>query len=292
MPSNWEIVAVRALGVLGVIIALVAPTPGQAQNAANGAVLYRSYPASCADCHNPDPTKDPYRNTHSGGVKSGANRPDLIVGAITSPGAYTDGKTDMYDLLYPLYIQNTTQWDAMLADIAAYLGQVFGVSSSIAPAIEYHHAAFDHYFVTAIADEITKLVNGTFVGWARTGLSFNVYPTATAPAGSVPVCRFFSTSFAPKSSHFYTPSASECAIVKTNPDWLFEAEVFNVAPASTADGSCPANTLPVFRLYNNGQGAAPNHRYTTDASVRQQMIAQGWIPEGYGTLGVIMCSPQ
>ena len=113
----------------------------------------------------------------------------------------------------------------------------------------------------------------------------------SAPAGSVPVCRFFSTSFAPKSSHFYTPSASECALVKTNPDWLFEAEVFNAAPASTADGSCPASTLPVYRLYNNGQGAAPNHRYTTEATVRQQMLAQGWIPEGYGTLGVIMCSP-
>jgi hypothetical protein len=167
-----------------------------------------------------------------------------------------------------------------------------GGGGSTVTAVEYHHAAFDHYFVTAIADEIAKLDNGTFVGWARTGLSFNVYPSAGAPPGSVPVCRFFSTSFAPKSSHFYTPSASECALVKTNPDWLFEAEVFNVAPASTVDGSCPLNTLPVYRLYNNGQGAAPNHRYTTDTSVRAQMIAQGWIPEGYGAIGVIMCSPQ
>ena len=294
MRSNWEIVASRAFGALGVFAALAfVPTASvHAQNAANGALLYQSYPASCADCHNPDPTKDQYRSTHSGGVKSGANRPDLIVGAITTPGAYTDGKTDMYDLLYPLYIQNTAQWDAMIADIAAYLGVVFGASSASTPAIEYRHAAFDHYFVTAISDEITKLDNGTFAGWARTGLSFNVYPTAGAPSGSVPVCRFFSTSFAPKSSHFYTPSATECALVKTNPDWLFEAEVFNVAPASIADGSCPGNTLPVYRLYNNGQGAAPNHRYTTNASVRLQMIAQGWIPEGYGPVGVIMCSPQ
>src|SRR5262249_13669291 len=38
-----------------------------------------------------------------------------------------------------------------------------------AAAIEYHHADFDHYFVTAIADEITKLDNGTFAGWTRTG---------------------------------------------------------------------------------------------------------------------------
>ena len=158
-------------------------------------------------------------------------------------------------------------------------------------AVEYYYADWDYYFETSFPDEIAILDGGAFRGvWKRTGQTFTVWPQQLA--GTAATCRFFSTSFAPKSSHFYTPSASECALVKTNPDWLFEAEVFNVAPASTADGSCPASTLPVYRLYNNGQGAAPNHRYTTDASVRQQMIAQGWIPEGYGTLGVIMCSPQ
>ena len=53
--------------------------------------------------------------------------------------------------------------------------------------IEFYNAVFDHYFITKNADEITKLDNGTFVGWARTGLSFNVYPNATAGANSV--CR-------------------------------------------------------------------------------------------------------
>ena len=274
---------------------LLGTNPALAQNAANGAVLYATSAMACSSCHGTDPRADVYRVTRSGGVRSGADRPDLIIGAITTPGTYTDGNTDMYTLLYPIYLQNQAGWDAMIADVAAYLGQVFGSApppTGDVVAVEYHHAAFDHYFVTAIADEITKLDNGTFVGWARTGRSFNVYPSTAAPAGSVPVCRFFSTSFAPKSSHFYTPSASECALVKTSPDWLFEAEVFNAAPASTTDGSCPSNALPVYRLYNNGQGAAPNHRYTTDASVRSQMIAQGWIPEGYGPIGVIMCSPQ
>ena len=84
-----------------VIVAFFSP-PAHAQNAANGAVLYRSFPASCSDCHDPDPRKDRHGNTNSGGVKSGANRPDLIIGAITTPGAYTEGKTDMYDLLYPM----------------------------------------------------------------------------------------------------------------------------------------------------------------------------------------------
>ena len=155
--------------------------------------------------------------------------------------------------------------------------------------IEYYHAAFDHYFVTNIADEIVKLDNGTFVGWARTGETFNVY--ASADIGTSDVCRFFSTSFAPKSSHFYTPSATECATVKQNPNWQFEAVVF-AAPTPDAAGNCAAGTQPVYRMYNNGQGAAPNHRYTTSLATRGQMLAKGWIPEGQGALGVIMCSPQ
>jgi hypothetical protein len=163
-------------------------------------------------------------------------------------------------------------------------------ASGVVAAVEYYHAVFDHYFVTVSHDEITKLDNGTFVGWAPTGRSFNVYPSTGARAGSVAACRFFSTSFDPKSSHFYTPSATECTIVKTNRDWTFEGEVFNVTPAGP-DGSCASGTQPVYRMYNNGSGGAPNHRYTTDASVRTQMLAKGWIPEGFGAVGVIMCSP-
>jgi len=51
-----------------------------------------------------------------------------------------------------------------------------------------------------------------------------------------------------------------------------------------------ASGAPVYRLYNNGHGGAPNHRYTTNTAVRAQMLAQGWIPEGYGALGVMMCN--
>jgi hypothetical protein len=156
------------------------------------------------------------------------------------------------------------------------------------PAIEYHHAAFDHYFITDIPDEITKLDNGTFVGWARTGGSFNVY--TGAPAGSASVCRFFSTAFGAKSSHFYTPDAPECGTVKANPNWQFEGDVFAL-PVPDAAGNCAAGMQPVYRLYNSGLGGAPNHRYTTSTATRMQMLALGWIAEGYGDLGVIMCSP-
>ncbi len=155
-------------------------------------------------------------------------------------------------------------------------------------AIEYYHAGFDHYFMTDIPDEIAKLDNGTFAGWARTGQSFAVY--ADYPAGTAGVCRFFSTAFDPKSSHFYTSDVNECAVVKQNKSWQFEAVVFGVLAPGPA-GDCPAGSNPIYRLYNNGQGQAPNHRYTTSLTIRTQMLAKGWIPEGYGAQGVIMCTP-
>jgi hypothetical protein len=166
-----------------------------------------------------------------------------------------------------------------------------GGGGGTAIAIEYWHAAFDHYFVTTIDDEITKLDNGTFVGWMRTGKQFKVY--TAAGAGLSGVCRFFSTTFDPKSSHFYTADANECTVVKANKDWTFEAVVFYV-PLPTVFGSCPIGTMPVFRLYNNGQGGAPNHRLTIDAAVRSEMMERPdpmkWVPEGLG-VGVTMCSP-
>lgn len=161
-------------------------------------------------------------------------------------------------------------------------------AGGIAAAIEYYHQAFDHYFMTSIPDEIAKLDSGFFKGWARTGRSFKV--STQKAAGLNVVCRFFSTAFGEKSSHFYTPQVEECAIVKAMPTWQFEDEVFHVQYPTLA-GECPANTIPIYRMYNQGQGGAPNHRYTTDLAVRAEMLAKGWIPEGEGTIGVIMCSP-
>ena len=42
----------------------------------------------------------------------------------------------------------------------------------------------------------------------------------------VPTCRFFSTSFAPKSSHFYTPYEAECLSIRGNANWQYEAIAF------------------------------------------------------------------
>lgn len=66
------------------------------------------------------------------------------------------------------------------------------------PVIEYRNAALDHYFVTAAPAEIAKLDAGLLIGWARTGQSFNAYPTQVT--GSVGVCRFYNPSLL---THFY-----------------------------------------------------------------------------------------
>ena len=178
------------------------------------------------------------------------------------------------------------------------------------PAVEYYHAAFNHYFVTASPDEVAKLDAGVFEGWTRTGQQFNVYPTSGAPAGTQSVCRFFSTSFVP-SSHFYTNMPAECAGVMRNPAWQFEGEVFNVvAPDPVGPQFCPADTVPVYRVYNAGRGGAPNHRYMTLRALAVFVQASGWCAEGYGSVldprnpacdanlpppqsppGVIFCSP-
>ncbi len=155
--------------------------------------------------------------------------------------------------------------------------------------IEYYHKEFDHYFITGIPDEISKLDAGMFEGWARTGYQFKGYPVGSALGDDV--CRFFNDSFGDKSSHFYTSFAKECQDVQDRfKDWKLEGLVFSI-PVPAADGTCAAGTVPVYRLYNQGQGGAPNHRYTIDLDVRAQMIAKGWLPEGLG-VGVTMCAPQ
>jgi len=133
------------------------------------------------------------------------------------------------------------------------------------------------------------LDGGAFGGvWKRTGETFTVWTQGSAISPAV--CRFFSTNFAPKSSHFYTPVSTECQTVKVNPDWQFEAVAFFLE-LTDANGNCPGGTTPLYRLYNNGAGGAPNHRYTTNRAVFDQMVAQGWVPEGNGPQTIFACGP-
>jgi len=163
--------------------------------------------------------------------------------------------------------------------------------SPTALAVEYYYDAWNFYFETAFPDEIAALDGGAFGGvWKRTGQTFTVWTQASANAAAVPTCRFFSTGFAPKSSHFYTPFADECALRKTDPGWAYEAIAFYVE-LTDANGLCAAGTIPLYRVYDNGMGGAPNHRYTTSRAIRDQMLTLGWSPEGNGPAIIFACVP-
>jgi hypothetical protein len=162
------------------------------------------------------------------------------------------------------------------------------VPTGAARAVEYYNASYGFYFVTSIPAEIADLDSGKTPGWQRTGESFDVY--TSAGTGRVAVCRFYGV-FGVKSSHFYAPRGLGCeALLPTNSVWQYEGEVFYTF-LPDANGACPADSVPVYRLYNNGQGGAPNHRFTASAAIQAQMTGEGWIPEGAGN-GVGWCSPK
>jgi hypothetical protein len=175
-------------------------------------------------------------------------------------------------------------------DTGPYVLDVSGVpAEGIRLAVEYHHATFDHYFVSADADEVAALDGGMFEGWSRTGESFNVAPAASS--GLAPVCRFFGVGFAPLSSHFYTPYPAECDIVKADPKWIYEKIAFGLALPESASHGCPPETRPLYRLWNANRDGAPNHRYTTSMATFEFMRNQEWIFEGEKETRVFACVP-
>jgi hypothetical protein len=155
------------------------------------------------------------------------------------------------------------------------------------PAIEYFNAGFGHYISVVNPEEIRKLDTGEFVGWARTGYFFYVYPIGTP--GTFPIDRFFTTAFPPKSSHVFSANAAESAAIRQNPVWQFEGTVFG-ALLPTADGRCPLWTRIVSRVYNNGSTGAPNHRFADDGDVIGTARAAGGVLEGAGPLGAFYCT--
>jgi len=181
------------------------------------------------------------------------------------------------------------RFDNLYPHIQSLLTQSPPAPATTASAVEYYFADWDFYFETSFPNEIAALDGGAFGGaWKRTGETFNVWPQ---PIGSAsPTCRFFSTIFDPKSSHFYTPFDSECASLKAGTAWQFEGIAFYIQLADD-NGLCPPGTIPLYRAYNNGMGGAPNHRYTTSLAILNRMLAAGWLFEGNGVTEVFACVP-
>ena len=165
-------------------------------------------------------------------------------------------------------------------------------------AVEFYRQAVDHYFISALQPDIDALDSGRLAGWVRTGFSFKVFPTqAAGGAGANPVCRFYIPPQHGDSHFFSADPVVECpailAKIQTDPNYSgYDYETpnaFYIALPDTMTGACPAGTIAVYRLWN--QRADSNHRYTTDLAVKAQMLAKGYVAEGYGPDSVIMCAP-
>lgn len=105
------------------------------------------------------------------------------------------------------------------------------------------------------------------------------------------MCRYYGNPQLGLDSHFFSADAAECMRVQLQfrSYWLFESDnVFQINLPDTATGVCPETTVPVYRLWN--QRVDSNHRYTTSAAIKQQMLAAGYLSEGYGPDGVAMCA--
>lgn len=174
----------------------------------------------------------------------------------------------------------------------------------IAEVDEFYHAGLRHYFMTADDAEKQALDTGVHPGWVRTGESFKAYAKGSRPDSSIDaVCRYYSPPLlysypdfgvqpAGGDAHFFSADAGECAILfwrYENGLWFQENDnAFQIDLPDKATGICPGATIPVYRLWN--QRTDSNHRYTTSATIKADMLAAGYVAEGYGADGVAMCA--
>lgn len=148
---------------------------------------------------------------------------------------------------------------------------------------EYYNINLNHYFRTSGAPESQSvLTGGAGAGWIDTKDYFLAWRDGTQ--GAVPVCRFYGTPGKGPNSHFYTADAGECAFVKKDPGWTYEGVAFYAK--LPVNGTCPTTTIAINRIYNNrSMYNDSNHRFTTDASVVQDLVGKGWVAEG-----TVMCA--
>lgn len=180
--------------------------------------------------------------------------------------------------------------------IVECLNVAYSVYLPTDPVIEYYDAALDHYFMSASQPELDALDSGRIAGWTRTGYSFDAritrYVDEFAPsplAELVDVCRLYIPP-ADGNSHFFSASATECsAALEQHPEFVLETTTaFLVTLPDLQTGRCPAGQQPVYRVWNGR--ADSNHRYTMSLEIRDEMVARGYIAEGYGPDAVAMCA--
>jgi hypothetical protein len=141
---------------------------------------------------------------------------------------------------------------------------------------EFLHPGLGHYFLSSSESETQAILAGAAgAGWQLTGESF-LTTVPDACYSMQPVFRFYGPR---QNSHFFSVDAAECgAVRRMDPGWQYEGIAFGAT--MPVNGACTAGQ-PVFRLYNNHAAQNDsNHRFTVKTSIRDEMVARGWIFEG------------
>ena len=207
-----------------------------------------------------------------------------------NPPSAIDQEAVLHLISDDIYIDiRMTAWSERGGGGFAYVRSTPGGSTPASiPVVEYYNASLDHYFITWVPDEISKLDEGTVIkGWVRTGQQLRAYNSPQA--GTSPVCRFY---IPPElgDSHFFGRGKTECDNTGAkNPSFVLEDPAF-MQMFLPVGGVCPAGTTQVYRVFSNRLDA--NHRYMTDKSIRDRMVTLGWLAEGDGPDLVVMCAPQ
>jgi uncharacterized protein (DUF1800 family) len=169
--------------------------------------------------------------------------------------------------------------------LSVALAQQASAIEPTAGVVEFYNASLNHYFITADAGEQAILDQGVaFPGWARTGVTWSAWASAGDSPTAAPVCRFFGTPGKGPNSHFYTVDANECAMVKQDPNWIFEAIAFYIDVPQNA--TCGTGTTPIYRSFYPGANLTlANHRFLPDLTMFEHMAPASILE------GVVMCSP-
>ncbi len=210
---------------------------------------------------------------------------------------YTALPTDGLSALYTTIDYDIGSYDNAPAVALAvnHAGEVLPLAPiARAQNIEYYNASLDDYLLTDYADEIAALDAGVISGWQRTGYHLDTWTGPPADGSLIPgiggACRIYLGT-----SHFFSLGlfpgnpVYDCVEALKAPGAVEEAwNAFYATLPDSGTGACPANQIPVFRFWNP---RGTSHRLTSQSSVRGEMLARGWISEGDGTAGVVMCVP-
>ena len=148
--------------------------------------------------------------------------------------------------------------------------------------VEYYAPGMKKYFMTGRATEIA-LLDTYPATWQRTGQRFATH-RLDAPLGS-DMCRFWANDGAMLNTHFYSTSATDCALIGSQP-WARDEgiamraqnliQISTLLPATTAF-TCPDDTVKIMRLFNK---STINHRYMTETFLVKTPLGASWQLDG------------